>query len=1268
MQPLEVTLFGGFTLRRGGEVVPPIASRVGRSLFAYLAVQAGVALPRERLVNEFWPELSESRGRRRLSHTLWQLQDALSELPGEASYLDVGTDTLALGMSAPVTVDVQEFERGLDELRHLRTSTTVRSRDLPRLEQVVELYRGDLLDGHYEPWVRDEQERLAQRYLEALATLVTMAKRLGAYDDALVYARRITHQDPLREDGHREVMRLSMLLGRPSEALRQFERCREVLAEELGADPSPSTIELHARILRQGRGDAVARAEPVPFPDRIPLVGRDRERAAALEVIDAALGGRGGGVLVEGQPGQGKTRLLEELVDDAGWRGFALSSARGSGSGGTEPFALVRGLLAETLTPLRLEHLRHRVEPVWLAEVARLVPSVARAVPPGSVATPRLRGDEGAQRMRDAVVRVLLALTDVDPLLIVLDDVQDADSDSLSVLAGLATSLPDHPGVLLLGYRGEEARHRPEVWQVIQELDRELRPARLVLGPLDVFSIGEVTRVVAQGQRIDPSAAARLRDETGGNPLFVVETLRELADQGQLGALEEDAAQLPLPGSIRELVLARTERLSAVARTVLDLSAVAGDRIDLDTLEAASELPRATVVDGVDLLVRWSLLRELGEGFTAHHDQIRRACLDALDREARRALHRRLGEALEQHHPDAVERLAGHFEAAGLGRRAVGYLVSAGRRAVSLHAYAAARDAFSRAAQLQRQGPFRVEDRVALLQDLEDVLDVLGERDEQHRVLAELAELAGGEAAMVAEVARRSALLRAALGAPGDAVDDADRAIAIAQDLGDPAVLSRAVRAAASVRAWAGRPDAALPLWDRAIELASTPVSLAEARTMRASVLRELHRYDDAVTELETALAVAEQGGELREEARALGVLGAIRMELGDSGAAVELYRRSLERCERIGFRRGERINLTNLGNVLYGRGELLAALDAYQRAASIAQAIGDASGLAAARINLGVVRHTVLGQDELARRDLEAALTHFEPVGAARFVAACHESLAGVALRAGELDRAQEHIQAGEAAITGNDDAWSGVPLLLRRAELALARDELEAALTAATEALQAAEEHRLRDLLPGALALLARSHLAVDDAERAARLADDAVGALAEGAERPYLIHLVHHDALAAAGRDREARTALAAAVAALEAMLAGLDEGDRVVALAVPEHARLAALAAQVTPRRIRVEVAASGAPLGRPLGPEDLVEVEVVLDPSAAPSDPVARRRHDLRSAVAQVIDQGGAVTVTDLAGILAASEATIRRDLAALRSEGTHVATRGARAG
>ena len=184
---------------------------------------------------------------------------------------------------------------------------------------------------------------------------------------------------------------------------------------------------------------------------------------------------------------------------------------------------------------------------------------------------------------------------------------------------------------------------------------------------------------------------------------------------------------------------------------------------------------------------------------------------------------------------------------------------------------------------------------------------MLGDREAQRRTVDELVALAAGSPHREAEVLRRRALLAAHVGELTDAEHGARRALAIATGTGDADLLPSVLLTLARNLAWSGQRQAAIPVLGEALATATLGPSLElEVRSTLASVLREVQRYEEAAAELTTALALAADQGELREEAHALGVLGTVRMETGHAAEASDLYARAIERCRTIGFRRGE--------------------------------------------------------------------------------------------------------------------------------------------------------------------------------------------------------------------------------------------------------------------------------------------------------------------------------------------------------------------------
>ena len=215
------------------------------------------------------------------------------------------------------------------------------------LQQAIELYRGDFLDGFYDDWVLSERYRLESLYCDALAGLMAAREALGEHEAVLAVALRLLEQDSLREDAHRAAMRAYCRLGQRQAALAQYGRCQQMLQAELGIEPMAETLALRQAII-EGRlacapGATVAvpvapqhrelarrgpALHPLDVAGQIPLVGREQELAFLADGWQAALCGGCSLLLVSGEAGVGKTRLVQEFADQQRWQGVRVLQGR----------------------------------------------------------------------------------------------------------------------------------------------------------------------------------------------------------------------------------------------------------------------------------------------------------------------------------------------------------------------------------------------------------------------------------------------------------------------------------------------------------------------------------------------------------------------------------------------------------------------------------------------------------------------------------------------------------------------------------------------------------------------------------------------------------------------------------------------------------------------------------------------------------------------------------------------------------------------------
>ena len=346
-----------------------------------------------------------------------------------------------VGLASPaIDVDARRFERAVQE----------GTRDA--VERAMTLYAGDLLEGlavnepSFEEWLVAERERLRELARGALTTLLSAQTRAALLEPAVQTALRLLALDPLEEAGHRSLMRLYARQGRRGAALRQYQVCVDALHRELGVEPEAETRQVYQEILQRGQaGPAepsvpvpVARARPRPRRVRpggplpeVPLVGRETELAWLAEALGAAWQGEARMVLVVGEAGIGKSRLVAELAAEATRRDGRILLAGCHETEQSLPFRPWVDALRDGHA-LADPDLLAGLGAVWQAELTRLFPELGGPAPP----IPTTAADH--VRLFEAVAELTGRLAAQRPLLVALEDLHWADEMALRLLAFLA--------------------------------------------------------------------------------------------------------------------------------------------------------------------------------------------------------------------------------------------------------------------------------------------------------------------------------------------------------------------------------------------------------------------------------------------------------------------------------------------------------------------------------------------------------------------------------------------------------------------------------------------------------------------------------------------------------------------------------------------------------------------------------------------------------------------------------------------------------------
>lgn len=800
---LEVDLLGHFQLRSAGRRLEGAHSSRLQSLIAYLLLHRAAPLAREQLAFLLWPESSDAQALTNLRRELHLLRRAL---PEPDRLLALEHRTVQWRPDGPFRLDVSAFEAAVERGRNGHVES---------LEEAVRLYDGPLLPTCYDDWIGPERERLRGLYVEASQRLVADLEERREYRRAMQLLRELIQLDPLHEPAYQALMRIAALAGDRSAGLQAYHAAVTSLRRELGVEPGAETRAAYQRLLEL---DATSAAPPAQGSASHPLVGRRREWAALVDTWGTVADGSSRLVVIRGEAGIGKTRLLEELVRWCRAQGHSAAYTRSYAAEGALAYAPIADWLRSQSIGAALDQLG----PIWLSELARVVPEILTEH--GDLPAPEPM-TESWQRMRlfEAIARAVRSAP--TPLLLVLDDVQWADGETLEWLHYLLREASSSGILIAVGVRAdEEAANRPLSGLLLDLLHEDQ------LIELELSALSEDETALLADQLLGPDVAvglrARIYAESEGHPLYVVEIAR-----GGLLTLDrspnDDTSISRLPPRIQAVIASRLAQLSEPATEALEVAATIGRAFTFQVLEQASDLEEAALVRALDELWQRQIVREQGlDAYDFGHDRIRDAAYARIGPLRRRLLHRRVAQALERLRATDLDtvsaRIGAHYEAAGQAPRAIEW--------------------YERAAQVAR----RVSANAEALRHLTRAISLIGqlpaslERDrEELRLQMALAPPA------VASRGYASGEFAAAL----------ERARVLAATVHDPQAEVLALNGLCSAYVVRGEVRRSLQVGQASVDLVSGYPELITACEMTlAGVLATLGSLDDAVEHFETAV------------------------------------------------------------------------------------------------------------------------------------------------------------------------------------------------------------------------------------------------------------------------------------------------------------------------------------------------------------------------------------------------------------------------------
>lgn len=686
MPKLELNFLGDMEVIRDGEVMALPPSKKTRALLAYLALNQR-SFHREHLCELLWEIPDDPRGSLR-----WSLSK-LRRLVDDRECPRIVADRANVSFdSTGVTIDVEALLALADNLGQV---------DIAVLEDAAGRWCGNFLEGlelanfyAFHSWCVVQRERVARAQAAVLRRLIELIEA----PQALTHARTLATINPYDESSRALLITLLMAAGRRSEAEQQFQLGKRML-QEVGVETSGELYRALREKSVKSVSPAVRHSAPVlPVATDNLLIGRETEITRLKTLFATVLHDRRAQfVFVQGEPGIGKTHLLEALAVVADESGVMRLAAGAYESETLRPFAL------------------------WIDGLRNFSGDMGADIFHRDNVQPD--SPDNRNRLFEELSDFIARQVEQSPLLLIFDDLQWCDESSAAALHYIARSNRHRPLFGLLAARAGEVRDNAPVLQALRGLRRDGLIEDIKLGPLPEAAVHELIQSQA------PCAnSASLSRECGGNPLLAIELARA-ESAGENG------------GSLDELIRERLSRLDLDVAEALRWAAVLAPHIGVTALERVSGMDAGRIGEALAIAEQQAMLRTTDRGFQFRHDLIARAIYADIPPARRRVMHRRVAESLDAAMDmGRAADLAHHASQSGDAALAARAMVAAGRLCLRFFAnddaLTLARNGLQFAEQLQGS------ERICLILELRDILLAAAPLEDWRQAAEDFAQLA----------------------------------------------------------------------------------------------------------------------------------------------------------------------------------------------------------------------------------------------------------------------------------------------------------------------------------------------------------------------------------------------------------------------------------------------------------------------------------------------------------------------------------------------
>ncbi len=730
------------------------------------------------------------------------------------------------------------------------------------------------------------------------------------------------------------------------------------------------------------------------------FVGRKKEMTAIKEHLTESIEGSGRLVLIVGETGIGKSRLFDELGDYAKTKGVLYLKGRCLYQENAEPYLPFIEAFSDYIS-----HDNESEDPNDKSVIKGLsneqfslgiLPLDENSENPFSK-KPSLNIQQERDRLFEALYKIVIDISEKSPLLLVIDDIQWADDSSLKLLHYLARNIRNTNVLMCAAYSPGDLEKNGARVHPLSETLRRMRIEDLFyqirLDRFDKKSTSLIIESLVGRKKLPNEFTKILYDESEGNPFFVEEVLKSLINEGLIDVDSYtwdgkiDTSQIMIPGTIKDVIARRIDRLDDKTRTILGYASIIGNRFSFELLFRMSNEKEETVIDAIDAAISANIIHEDSnseeEQYKFDHALIRDVIYNSMTRSRRRVMHKRIGQIIEELYSDRISdrvyNLAHHFNEGKDPKKALSYAVRAGQMAVEAYAPEDAIRYFIMALRTLEDMEITLENmtnKLAVVSKLGDIHNLIGEWDTSMQYHEDALKLSGrlNNDLEKARAFRSYGHIKQHKGEYDDALEYFKKGLEISEALTDIHGLADTYRGLGRVFWRKGEFEKAIDYYEWSLGLTE---KIQDEQVMAATcielgnVYSEMGDWEKALEYQENSMRLLEKVKNFYDIGRSYNNMGVTYARKGDMDKAVLQYEKSIEISDKTGNIRMSGWALFNAGEAYARLGQFDKAIECVNRSLLIFERLGEKLGTSGSFLSYGVIYKL--------KKEWDLAINYFE-------------------------------------------------------------------------------------------------------------------------------------------------------------------------------------------------------------------------------------------------------------------------------------------------